>query len=50
MINGYIWDDLPIDHNVIRRAEYISTNKYQPTIYNRHPIFEWLAGHEIIDE
>ena len=39
-----------IYHKLIRRLDNLSTNEYQTTIENRHPIFEWSTGNEIIDE
>ena len=46
----YIWYELPIDHKLIGRVEELATNEDHPTIYNRHPIFEWSPVHEMVDE
>ena len=49
-IHIYNWDELTIDHRVIRRVDELSENEDQPTTDIRHFIFEWSSGHEIIGE
>ena len=49
-IYSQIWDKLPIDHKLISEVDELDTNKDQISIDNRHHLFEWSPGHEIIDE
>ena len=49
-MHRYILDELPIDHEVIRRVEELATDKYHTMIDNRHPIFEWSQWNETIDK
>ena len=49
-IHSYIWEELPVDNEVIARVEQLAVDEKQPIHNNDHLLFEWFPGFEIVDE
>ena len=47
-LHSYVWTELPIDNDVIKRVEELATQEQQPFLLDNHPIFEWEPGTQII--
>ena len=49
-IHGYIWNDIPIDNDVISRVEELADKENQPLLIDDHPLFEWAPGRPIASD
>ena len=49
-IHIYIWDELPIDDEVIAPVDSLALEENKPLQNDNHPLFEWFPGHEIMDK
>ena len=43
-LHSYVWTELPIDNDVIKRVKELATQEKQPFLLDNHPIFEWEPG------
>ena len=46
----FIWTELPINDQVIYRANNLDTNEKQPEMSKGYPIFEWRPSIPITDK
>jgi hypothetical protein len=49
-IHGYIWNEIPIDDDVISRVEELADKENQPLLIDDHPLFEWAPGRPIASD
>ena len=49
ILHRYIWEEIPIDTDVIMWVEKLAGEENQPKMDDRHPLFEWSPGHNIDD-
>ena len=48
--HSFIWEDLPINDQVMQRVSDLTTKENQLEITKGHPIFKWIPGIPIIDK
>ena len=48
-LHSYIWEEIPIDQDIIDRVDKLAREEKQTLLDNSQPLFELLPGKEIED-